>query len=59
MKKKPICIICKTNEATIKDRDEAPWGKRKKLCPECHSNRLKNDFITIAEIEKKRRTNKL
>jgi len=49
------CIICGENEATIPDRNEGPWGKRKKVCKECHTNRLRNDFIGILEIERKRR----
>ena len=49
------CIICHEREATIKDRNEAPWGKRKRLCSECHVNRLKNDFVDILEIERKKR----
>lgn len=49
------CIICRENEATIPDRNEAPWGKRKKVCSDCHANRLKNDFVTVCEVERKRR----
>jgi hypothetical protein len=46
------CIICHTNEATIPDRNT--MSSRKKICPECHSNRLKNDLIDIMIIEKRR-----
>lgn len=48
------CIVCHTNEATIPDRNN-PMSSRKKICSICHSNRLKNDFIDILIIEKKRR----
>lgn len=48
------CIICGEKQATVRDRNE-PWSRRKKLCVDCHVNRLKNDFIDILEIEKKRR----
>jgi hypothetical protein len=47
MGKKPICRICGKDSATIRDRNEAPWGKRKKLCSSCHSRRLKHDLINI------------
>ena len=49
------CIICHEREATVLDRTEGCFAKRKKLCLECHANRLKNDFIDIALIERKRR----
>lgn len=55
MAKKPICIICRERKATIRDRNEAPWGKRKRICQQCHENRLRNDMVDILEIEKKRR----
>ena len=48
------CIICGEKEATVPDRNEYP-SKRKKLCIDCHSNRLKNDFVDILLIERKRR----
>jgi hypothetical protein len=48
------CIICNVNEATIPDRNE-PWSNRKKVCQKCHSERLKNDFVDILEIERRRR----
>jgi hypothetical protein len=50
----PKCIICGKNEATIPDRN-TPWSNRKKICSDCHANRLRNDFIDILEIEKRRR----
>ena len=50
----PKCIICNINEATIPDRNE-PWSNRKKVCQKCHSERLKNDFVDILEIERRRR----
>ena len=48
------CIICRETEATVRNRNK-PWSRRKVLCSDCHSNRLKNDFIDILEIERKRR----
>lgn len=49
-----ICVICKERKATVPDRNEAPFGKRKKLCEICHAERLKNDFINILETERKK-----
>jgi len=51
----PKCIICHEHEreATIPDRNDYP-SRRKKLCSECHGDRLKHDLIDILEIEKKR-----
>lgn len=51
------CIICGEREATVPDRNQMPT-KRKSLCGECHGNRLKNDFVNILLIEKKRRESK-
>ena len=47
------CIICREKEATVPDRDSG--SSRKKLCADCHANRLKNDFINITLVERKRR----
>ena len=44
------CIICKEREATIKDRREAPWGKKKKLCAECHTIQLEKDLENVYSI---------
>ena len=48
------CIVCGEREATVFDRNEGCFAKKKKVCLECHSNRLKNDFLDILIIEKKR-----
>lgn len=56
MSKKTICVICGEKPATVVDREEGPWAKKKKLCADCHVNRLKNDLITVLEVEKKRST---
>jgi hypothetical protein len=58
-KKKILCIVCGDKEATVPDRNEGCFAKRPKLCNDCHAIRLRNDFITILEIEKKRRTTKI
>ena len=52
------CIVCGEREATVFDRNEGCFAKKKKVCLECHSNRLKNDFLDILIIEKKRRERK-
>jgi len=41
------CIVCGEREATVFDRNEGCFAKKKKVCLECHSNRLKNDFLDI------------
>ena len=48
------CIICHEKEATIPDRNE-PWYRRKKICTDCHVERLKNDFVNIVDAELKKR----
>jgi hypothetical protein len=48
------CIICGKNEATIPDRN-TPWSRKNKICKECHSDRLKHDFIFVLEVEKRKR----
>ena len=50
-----ICIICREREATVLDRNEAPFGRRKKLCATCHAERLKNDMVDILIVERRRR----
>ena len=49
------CIVCNDKEATVPDRNEGCFAKRKKVCSDCHANRLKNDFINILLVERKRR----
>ena len=49
------CIICGKKEATIPDRNEYP-SRRKKICVDCHSDRLRHDFIDVLEAEKRRKT---
>lgn len=49
------CIICNERQAELPDRNEAPWGKRKKVCRLCHAERLKNDLVNILLTEKKRK----
>ena len=44
------CIICHEREATVRDRNN-PTSPRKKLCMECHADRLKSDFINILTKE--------
>lgn len=50
------CIVCGERPATVPDRNTGGIGRRiNKVCSECHANRLKNDFVDILLIERKRR----
>lgn len=52
-KSKRFCNVCHERVATIPDREI--FGKPiPRVCSECHANRLKNDFIGILEVERKR-----
>jgi hypothetical protein len=46
MSKKPICRICHLNVATVPDRD-IPGRPIKRLCSECHAERLRGDLRRI------------
>ena len=46
------CIICHTNKGEVRDRN-TPTDKRKKICGNCHSKRLQNDFKIILNPPKK------
>lgn len=40
------CIVCKQREATVPDRER--MGRPiKRLCTECHGNRLRGDITKI------------
>jgi hypothetical protein len=52
-----LCIICHTHDATIPDRDSG--SSRKKLCANCHAERLKGDLRRILQIERKRRLERI
>lgn len=49
------CIICHEKEATVIDRNDYPFAKKKKLCADCHTERLQNDMIDILIVEKNSR----
>lgn len=52
-----LCIICHTKDATIPDRDSG--SSRKKLCGDCHAERLKEDLRRILAIERRRRLERI
>ena len=56
-----LCIICRKRKAELPDRNYQGIGRPiKKICKECHSERLKGDLVGILETERKRRpTNEL
>ena len=39
------CVICHEQEATIPDREKG--GRQKRLCAQCHAERLKADVLFI------------
>lgn len=50
-----LCIKCNKRPAEVPDRDNYTGRFVKKVCSVCHQELLKNDLITILEIEKKNR----
>lgn len=48
------CIICNTNEATVRDR-ENPFSKRLTVCQKCHGERLRGDLRHILELHNKKK----
>lgn len=48
-----LCIICYTREATIPDRNSG--SSRKRLCHQCHAQRLAGDIRHILKVEQQRR----
>ena len=45
---KKLCIIGATKEATVPDRTQENIGRPiKKLCDDCHGDRLKGDLARI------------
>jgi hypothetical protein len=39
------CIICGKREATVPDRNQ--MSRKKRLCSQCHSDRLRTDLTNI------------
>ncbi len=48
---KKKCVVCKTNEATVPDRNDEP-RYRIRVCADCHAGRLSGD---MREITRRRR----
>lgn len=44
------CIICGEKEATVPDRNTL--SSRKKVCKDCHAERLKDDLVYILLAQK-------
>ena len=40
------CKICHRKEATVPDRNK-PWSRKKVICTDCHSDRLRGDMKKI------------
>ena len=52
------CILCNVNEAVVPDRER--MGRPiKRVCRECHADRLREDWIAIMSRRKKDETTKL
>ena len=52
------CILCHVNEAAVPDRER--MGRPiKRVCRECHADRLQEDWIAIMARRKKDETTKL
>ncbi len=45
------CIICHEKEATVPDRNR-PGRPIKRVCSDCHSDRLRGDLKVILEYER-------
>lgn len=41
-----LCILCRVNEAQVPDR-ERMGAPVKRVCRECHADRLRGDMIAI------------
>jgi hypothetical protein len=50
------CILCHVNEAAVPDRER--MGRPiKRVCRECHADRLREDWIAILARRRKGETN--
>jgi len=50
-----LCILCRVNEATVPDRER--MGRPiKRVCRECHTDRLRGDLIAIMNRRKELKT---
>lgn len=47
-----LCILCRTNPATIPDRKRG--GLKKEVCQWCHAERLRGDLGHILKVHRKR-----
>lgn len=50
-RKKRMCILCGKNPAELPDRN-APGRPIKKICRECHAERLRRDLEYIVRLQK-------
>jgi len=48
-----LCVICRSRKATVPDRER--MGRPvKRVCRECHTERLRRDLARVLELEAKR-----
>lgn len=45
------CVICHEREATIPDREKG--GRQKRLCAQCHAERLRADLLFILKRQRR------
>jgi len=52
IKTKKLCRLCHVNPATVPDRDY-PGRPIKRICNQCHTKRLVDDFKRLMEARKR------
>lgn len=51
---KPMCIVCREREAAVPDRN-AGGRPTRKVCLECHADRLRGDIVQVLRAAESRR----
>ena len=49
-----LCVVCHTRKAELPDR-QVTGRMVKRVCRECHHDRLRGDLIRILDVERARR----
>ena len=51
------CIVCHKREAQLPDRSTT--SMRKRVCRECHAERLRGDLVHVLTVHEKRKVESL
>jgi hypothetical protein len=49
-----LCTVCREREAVLPDRNREP-SQIRRICRECHAERLRGDLRHVLAVEAKRR----